>query len=283
MPTMLLREFRLPADRPAVMGIVNVTPDSFADGGRHLDPRAAIAHAQALVAEGVDILDIGAESTRPGAAPVKTEEELARLLPVLDGVLGLGVPVSVDTMKPAVMQAVVTRGVSMLNDVRGFRDPAAFATAVAAAGQGVGLAIMHMSGEPRTMQAAPTYADVAAEVDAWLAERVAAFIAAGVAPARLCIDPGFGFGKTLEHNLALLRDLGRLTRHGVTVLAGLSRKSMLGLLTGRSDPEERLAASLAGALIAATNGATILRVHDVAATRDALAVWCATRTADERT
>ncbi|MFN0160254.1 MAG: dihydropteroate synthase [Burkholderiales bacterium] len=283
MQTMLLRGYHLPADRPAVMGIVNVTPDSFADGGRHLEPAAAIAHAQALVAEGADILDIGAESTRPGATPVTADEELARLLPVLDGVLGLGRPVSVDTMKPAVMHAVVARGAAMLNDVRGFRATQAFAAAVEAAGQGVGLAIMHMAGEPRTMQAAPAYADVCAEVDAWLAERIAAFSAAGVAPAQLCIDPGFGFGKNLEHNLALLRGLKRLTRHGVTVLAGLSRKSMLGALTGRRDPGERLAASIAAALIAAANGATILRVHDVAATRDALAVWCATRTADERT
>ncbi|MBL8381233.1 MAG: dihydropteroate synthase [Burkholderiales bacterium] len=281
MPTMLLRGYRLPSDRPAVMGIVNVTPDSFADGGRYLEPAAAIAHARELVAEGADILDIGAESTRPGATPVSADEELARLLPLLEAVLGLGVPVSVDTMKPQVMHAVAARGAAMLNDVRGFRDAEAFAAAVAAARQGVGLAIMHMAGEPRTMQAAPSYADVNAEVDAWLAERVAAFVAAGVAPAQICIDPGFGFGKNLQHNLALLRGLERLTRHGVPVLAGLSRKSMLGALTGRSDPGQRLAASLAGALIAVKNGATILRVHDVAATRDALAVWCATRTADE--
>jgi dihydropteroate synthase len=277
---MRLRGHNLPADRPAVMGILNLTPDSFADGGRFADPRAAIEHARRLVGEGADILDIGAESTRPGAQPVTAAEELARLEPVLDGALALGVPVSIDTMKPAVMRAVVARGAALLNDVRGFRDTEAFAAGVAAAQGGVGLAIMHMAGEPRTMQHAPAYADVVGEVGTWLRARVDAFVAAGVPREQLCVDPGFGFGKTVAHNIALLKGLREVAPPGVALLAGLSRKSTIGALTGRADPDDRLAGSLAAALIAAQNGATILRVHDVAATRDALAVLAAARSPD---
>jgi dihydropteroate synthase len=254
------------------MGIVNVTPDSFSDGGRYVDPRAAIAHAERLAEEGADLLDIGGESTRPGSQPVSEQEELDRVLPVLDGVRGLGLPVSVDTMKPAVMRAAIAAGAAMINDVYGFRAPGAWD---AVRGGDCALCVMHMLGEPRTMQDDPRYGDVVVEVEAFLAGRMAAAEAVGIARERLWIDPGFGFGKTLEHNLALMRALPGLARLA-PVLVGVSRKRMIGALTGRDIPD-RLAGSVAAALRAVDNGAAVVRVHDVAATVDALRVWQATR------
>ena len=262
--------FRLPLDRPLIMGVVNVTPDSFSDGGRFLEPAAAIAQARALMEEGADLIDLGAESSRPGAAAeVSAEEELRRLLPVLRGLRDL--PLSVDTAKPEVMRAALAEGASMINDITALRAPGAV-EAVAAADAAV--CLMHMQGTPGTMQGQPSYDDVVAEVKAFLLERIACVRAAGIALERVVIDPGFGFGKTLEHNLELLRQLRQFESLGVPLLAGWSRKSSLGQITGRP-AGERLAASVAAALIAAQNGASILRVHDVAATRDALAVLAA--------
>lgn len=254
------------------MGIVNVTPDSFSDGGRYVDPSAAIRHAARLVEEGADLLDIGGESTRPGAQPVSIQAELDRVMPVLEGLHGLGVPVSVDTMKPEVMRAAIAAGAAMINDVYGFRAPGAWA---AVRDSDCALCIMHMLGEPRTMQDSPHYDDVVAEVEAFLAERIASAEAAGIARQRLVVDPGFGFGKTLDHNIALLRALPRLARLA-PVLAGMSRKRMIGALTGR-DIQDRMAGSLAAALRAVDNGAAIVRVHDVRETVDALKVWQSTR------
>jgi dihydropteroate synthase len=264
--------FRLSLHRPLIMGVVNVTPDSFSDGGRFLDPTAAVAHARQLIEEGADLVDLGAESSRPGAAAVVTaEEELRRLLPVLQGLRDAPVPVSVDTIKPEVMRVVLAEGATMINDINALRAPGAIA-AVAAADAAV--CLMHMQGTPGTMQQQPSYDDVVAEVKAFLLERVRAARAAGIALERIAIDPGFGFGKTLEHNLELLRHLREFEVLGVPLLAGWSRKSSLGKITGKPG-SERLAASVAAALIAAQNGARILRVHDVAATRDALAVLAA--------
>jgi dihydropteroate synthase len=253
------------------MGVVNVTPDSFSDGGRFLDPQAAIGHARALIGEGADILDVGAESSRPGARGVSAEEELSRLMPVLEGLSGCAIPVSVDTAKPEVMRAVIEAGASMINDIRALRAPSAL-EAVAASDAAV--CLMHMQGEPRTMQHEPRYRDVVAEVRAFLDERVAAAEGAGIARERIAVDPGFGFGKTVSHNFELLRKLERIAALGLPVVAGWSRKSMLGAITGRA-ADERLAASLAAALLAVERGARIVRVHDVAATRDALAVLAA--------
>jgi len=261
--------FRLALDRPLVMGIVNITPDSFSDGGRFLDPGAAIAHARELIDEGADILDLGAESTRPGAQPVSAAEEIGRLAPVLDALRDAPLPVSVDTMKPEVMRAALDRGAAMINDVGALAAPGAL-DAVAASGCGV--CLMHMQGEPRTMQAAPHYDDVVGEVKAFLAARVEACERAGIERERIVIDPGFGFGKTVEHNFALLRGLPQLAQLGLPLLAGWSRKSSLGKITGR-EPQQRLAASLAAALLALQRGARILRVHDVRETRDVIAVW----------
>jgi dihydropteroate synthase len=264
--------FRLSLHRPLIMGVVNVTPDSFSDGGRFVEPAAAIAHAHQLIEEGADLVDLGAESSRPGAAAVVTaEEELRRLLPVLQGLRDAPVPVSVDTIKPEVMRAALVEGATMINDINALRAPGAIA-AVAAADAAV--CLMHMQGTPGTMQQQPSYDDVVAEVKAFLLERVRAARAAGIALERIAIDPGFGFGKTLEHNLELLRHLREFEVLGVPLLAGWSRKSSLGKITGKPG-SERLAASVAAALIAAQNGARILRVHDVAATRDALAVLAA--------
>jgi len=254
------------------MGIVNVTPDSFSDGGRHLEAASAVAHATHLIEEGADLLDIGGESTRPGAAPVSVHEELHRVLPVVEALQDCGVPLSVDTMKPEVMRAVLDAGAAMINDVYGFRAPGAWQ---AVRDSDCLLCIMHMQGAPRTMQDAPVYADVVAEVEAFLIERIQSAAAAGIDPVRICIDPGFGFGKTLAHNLALVRALPHMTRLA-PVLAGLSRKRMLGALTGR-DVGERLAGSLAIALRAVQNGASVVRVHDVRETVDAIKVWQATR------
>ena len=261
--------FSLALDRPLVMGIVNVTPDSFSDGGRFLDPRAAVAHARELIEQGADILDIGAESTRPGAQPVSAADEIGRLRPVLDALRESRVPISVDTMKPEVMRAALDLGAAMINDVAALAAPGAL-DAVAASDCGV--CLMHMQGEPRSMQAAPHYDDVVGEVKAFLAARVEACLRAGVARERIVVDPGLGFGKTVEHNFELLRGLPQLAQLGRPLLVGWSRKSSLGRITGRA-PQDRLAASLAAALLALQRGARILRVHDVKETRDVIAVW----------
>ena len=262
-------KFSLDLSRPLVMGVVNVTPDSFSDGGLFLDAKQAVAHARRLIGEGADILDIGGESTRPGAAPVTLEEERRRVLPVLEALVDSGVPVSVDTRKPQLMRDAVVTGAAMVNDVAALAAPGAL-EAVAKAP--VAVCLMHMQGEPGSMQANPSYHDVVAEVREYLAGRVATAESAGIARDRMVVDPGFGFGKTLEHNLELLARLRELRLPGVALLAGLSRKAMLGKLTGR-EPHERVHASVAAALAAVQNGAHIVRVHDVAATRDALAVW----------
>ena len=249
------------------MGVVNATPDSFSDGGRYLEPEAAIRHARTLLLEGADVIDVGGESTRPGAAPVEAPEELERVLPVVRALRD--VPVSVDTRRPAVMRAVLAEGASMINDVQALAAPGAV-EAVAAADCAV--CLMHMKGEPRTMQRDPQYDDVVVEVRDFLAGRIAACEAAGIARGRIVADPGFGFGKTVDHNLTLLRRLPEIAMLGVPVLAGWSRKSSLGTLTGR-DPGERLAGSLAAALLSLLGGARILRVHDVKETRDVVRVW----------
>ncbi len=259
-------------DRPFIMGVINVTPDSFSDGGRYLESGAAIVHARRLMEEGADLLDIGAESSRPGAEGVSAEQELSRLLPVLRELRDAPVPISVDTVKPEVMRVAIDTGASMVNDITALRAPGALETV---ASSDVGVCLMHMQGEPRTMQREPHYGDVVAEVKAFLAERVAASEASGIARERIVIDPGFGFGKSVAHNFELLRNLGRFADAGLPVMAGWSRKSTLGAVTGRG-AAERLSASIAAALLAAQHGARILRVHDVAATRDALAVLAAT-------
>jgi dihydropteroate synthase len=261
--------YRLILDRPLIMGVVNVTPDSFSDGGHYLRLDAAVDHARRLIDEGADLLDIGGESTRPGAAAVSLDEERRRVLPVLQALVSAGVPLSVDTQKPELMREAVAAGATMINDVNGFEAADALA-AVAACNSAI--CIMHKQGSPQTMQQAPRYGDVVSEVNGYLQTRIAAAEAAGIARQRIVIDPGFGFGKTLEHNLGLLRDLGRVAASGLPVLAGLSRKSMIGALTGR-EVGDRVFGSVAAALIAAQRGAAILRVHDVAATRDAFAVW----------
>ncbi len=258
----------LDLSRPRVMGIVNVTADSFSDGGRFLAHDRAISHGLGLAADGADLVDVGGESTRPGAAPVPEEEELARVMPVLRALVREGVAVSVDTMKPGVMRQAIDAGCVLVNDVNAFRAEGAIA-AVAAAG--VGLCAMHMKGTPATMQEDPRYDDVVAEVRDYLLGRAAALEAAGVARERIAIDPGFGFGKTFAHNAALLAGLGRIAAPGYPVLAGLSRKRMIGEITGRP-VEDRVAGSVAAALLAVQNGARIVRVHDVKETVDALKV-----------
>ena len=261
--------FKLSLERPLVMGVVNITPDSFSDGGMFADTERAIAHAQRLIGEGADILDLGGESTRPGAAPVSLEVERRRVLPVLEALASGGVPVAVDTRKPELMREAIAAGAAMINDVTALSGPGALAAVARAP---VAVCLMHMQGDPATMQANPDYRDVVREVRDFLAQRVAVAEAAGIARNRIVVDPGFGFGKTVEHNLALLRSLREFTSLGGALLAGLSRKAMLGRLTGR-EPLERVHASVAAALLAIQNGAHIVRVHDVAATRDALAVW----------
>jgi dihydropteroate synthase len=260
--------FKLALERPLVMGVVNITPDSFSDGGMFADTERAIAHAQRLIGEGVDILDLGGESTRPGAAPVSLEVERRRVLPVLEALASGGVPVAVDTRKPELMREAIAAGAAMINDVTALSGPGALAAVARAP---VAVCLMHMQGDPATMQSNPDYRDVVREVRDFLAQRVAVAEAAGIARNRIVVDPGFGFGKTVEHNLALLRSLREFTSLGGALLAGLSRKAMLGKLTGR-EPRERVHASVAAALLAVQNGAHIVRVHDVAATRDALAV-----------
>ncbi|NDK39940.1 dihydropteroate synthase [Pseudoxanthomonas gei] len=258
-------------DRPQVMGIVNVTPDSFSDGGAHETLEAAVAHALRLVEEGADLLDIGGESTRPGAQTVSVEEELRRVIPVIEQLATrVSVPISIDTSKPEVMCAAVAAGAGMINDVYGLRREGAMEAAAAA---GVPVVLMHMHGEPHSMQQAPDYDDVVGDVHRFLTERLFAAEMAGIARKHLLVDPGFGFGKNTAHNLALLAQLQRFTELGVPVLAGLSRKRTIGELTGRDDARDRIAGSVAAHLIAAQRGAMILRVHDVAATVDALKVW----------
>jgi dihydropteroate synthase len=253
---------------PCVMGILNVTPDSFYDGGR-VDHDAALAHARQMIADGARIIDVGGESTRPGAEAVDEQEELCRVAPIIEVLAREGACVSVDTMKPAVMRAALDAGAAMVNDVRALQAPGAIEVAAAS---DAAVCLMHMQGEPATMQRAPAYADVVAEVRGFLARRAQACLDAGIAADRIVIDPGFGFGKTVAHNLALLRGLGEIAGLRYPVLVGVSRKGMLGAITGR-DVGDRLAGSVAAALAAAVRGARILRVHDVAATVDALAVW----------
>jgi dihydropteroate synthase len=255
------------------MGVVNITPDSFSDGGRFLEPHAAVHHARKLAEDGADLIDIGGESTRPGAAPVSEAEELERVLPVLEKIHDLCV--SVDTRRPAVMKAALEAGASMINDVQALQAPGALD---AVRNSRCAVCLMHMKGEPATMQREPHYDDVVAEVKSFLAARVRAAEGAGIARERLVVDPGFGFGKTAAHNLTLLQRLAELQDLGVPLAAGLSRKSTLGKITGRA-VTERLAGSLAMALVALQRGATILRVHDVRETRDVVAVWEAIRTA----
>ena len=266
------RRFRLDLARPLVMGIVNVTPDSFSDGGRYAQADAARAHCDQLVAQGADILDIGGESTRPGARLPDTAEQLERVRPVLRHAVTLGVPVSVDTADPVVMREALEIGVDILNDVRALQAPGALD--VAAGDPSVGICLMHMQGEPGSMQVAPHYEgdDVVGAVMAFLAGRRDAALAAGIAQERIALDPGIGFGKTPAHNLALAVEQARLLQLGCPLLLGWSRKSTLGQLTGRP-VGERMVASVAAALAAVRQGASVVRVHDVAETVDALKVW----------
>lgn len=261
---------RLALSRPLIMGIINATPDSFSGDGLALDVGRALAQARAFVEDGADILDIGGESTRPGATPVGVEEEIRRVVPLIEALRELDVPLSIDSFKPQVMRAALSAGATLINDINSLRAPGALELAAAS---DAAVCLMHMQGTPQTMQDNPAYQDVVAEVGAFLAERSAACVAAGIAPERIVIDPGFGFGKTPGHNLQLLQGLDRLVASGHPVLVGLSRKSLLGKLTGRK-VSERVAASVAAAIAAVAHGAAIVRVHDVAATRDALAVWC---------
>ena len=264
-----LGNFRLTLDKPLLMGIVNVTPDSFSDGGQHASREAAIAHARRLIEEGADILDIGGESTRPGAQPVALDEERRRVLPVVEALVGCGVPLSVDTRKPALMREAIAAGASFVNDIDALESAEALDIVARSA---AAVCLMHKQGDPQTMQQDPRYSDVVQEVADYLAGRIGAAKHAGIGRERIVVDPGFGFGKTYEHNLALLRALPELRKLGVPVLAGLSRKAMLGRITGR-EAGARVYASVAAALFATERGASILRVHDVTATRDALAVW----------
>ncbi len=258
-------------DRPRVMGIVNVTPDSFSDGGDHFGTDAAVAHGLRLAEEGADLLDVGGESTRPGADAVDVDEEMRRVVPVIERLAReTALPISVDTSRPEVMRAAVDAGAGMINDVYGLRRDAALDTAVSL---GVPVVLMHMLGEPRSMQESPRYDDVVAEVHRFLAERIFAAEMAGIDKKRIVVDPGFGFGKMREHNLLLLANLDRFADLGVPVLAGLSRKRTIGEITGRDLPAARVHGSVAAHLLAVERGARIVRVHDVAATVDALAVW----------
>ncbi|WP_136419296.1 dihydropteroate synthase [Herbaspirillum sp. ST 5-3] len=261
--------------RPLVMGILNITPDSFSDGGQFHSLDLALSRAEQMIADGVDIIDIGGESSRPGAEPLPLDEELRRVMPVLYALRDCGKPLSLDTYKPEVMREAIAAGVDMINDINGFRADGALSVVKES---DCALCIMHMLRDPTTMQVTPHYDNVTEEVTAFLRERVAAMEQTGIDRRRLCIDPGFGFGKTLEHNLALLRDLGRMADEvGVPILAGLSRKSMIGAITGRP-VEQRMAGSVAAAIAAVARGARIVRVHDVAETMDALKVWQAVAT-----
>lgn len=262
--------FSLPLRRPLVMGVVNVTPDSFSDGGEYFSCEHAVARAEQLVADGADILDLGGESSRPGSVPVPFEEERRRVMPVLNRIVGLGVPVSVDTTKASLMREALDHGASMINDIFALDDQGAVEVIAATR---AGVCLMHTQGKPKTMQNAPHYENVVSEVSGFLSERANRLLDKGVDPRRIVLDPGFGFGKTLVHNLELLQGLRNIVALGFPVLAGLSRKSLLGRITGRSDSNSRLGGSLAAALFAVHNGASIVRVHDVAETCAALQVW----------
>jgi dihydropteroate synthase len=257
---------------PRVMGVLNVTPDSFSDGGRYADLDAAVARAERMVEEGAAIVDVGGESTRPGASPVSSDEEIRRVVPVIERLVSrVAVPVSVDTSKPEVMRAAVGAGAQMINDVRALRVPGAL---VSAASSGAAVCLMHMQGEPATMQSAPAYRDVVADVRGFLDARVAACLSAGIPREKICIDPGIGFGKLPEHNLALLAGLAGIGEPSLPVMVGVSRKSLVGMITGRP-PADRLAGSVAFAALAVVRGARIVRAHDVAATVDAVKVAAA--------
>lgn len=259
----------LDLSRPVIMGVLNVTPDSFSDGGRFEKPSDALKRAEQMFEEGADVLDVGGESTRPGAAEVPWEEELRRVRPVVEAMAHRGFPVSVDTSRPEVMRAVIDMGAAIINDVRALRVSGALE---AVAASGVGVCVMHMQGTPATMQVAPEYRDVLVEVSDFLRERAQMCEAAGIARDRIVLDPGFGFGKTPDHNLRLLRHLSDIAGMGWPVLAGLSRKSLLGHIVGRP-VTDRQSASVTAALIAVERGAVVVRVHDIAATRDALLLW----------
>jgi dihydropteroate synthase len=259
-----------PTSRPLVMGILNVTPDSFSDSGKYHALDAAISHAEEMIAAGVDIIDIGGESTRPGSLPVSLQDELARVMPLVYALRDCGKPLSIDTYKPEVMREAIAAGADMINDINGFRAPGALQ---AVAELDCALCVMHMQKDPQSMQLEPEYQDVIADVSTFLRERVAAMEQIGIARDRLCIDPGFGFGKSLAHNLALLKNMGQLQiAIDLPLLAGLSRKSMIGAILDKP-VTHRMAGSLAAALAAVENGARIVRVHDVAETVDALTVW----------
>ena len=270
---LLCGRYRLSLDRPLVMGVLNITPDSFADGGVFLDLRDATDRVRQMLDEGADIVDIGGESTRPGAVPTPEAYELDRVIPLLENIRlscnARGVPISVDTRKPVVMRAAIAAGASMINDINALRAPGA----IEALSEGsAAVCLMHMQGEPSTMQHSVSYDDVVADVAAFLAERASACVAAGIDRHRIVLDPGFGFGKTVEHNLTLLRRLSEIAALGYPLLAGLSRKSTIGVLTGRN-VDDRMAGSVAAALAAVARGAGIVRVHDVRETADALKVW----------
>jgi dihydropteroate synthase len=272
-----LKSRTLDLSSPVVMGVVNVTPDSFYDGGRWLEPGRAVSHALEMAGQGAGLLDVGGESTRPGASPAGEDEELGRVLPVIEAVSAASeVPVSVDTAKPEVMRAAAAAGAELINDVNGLRAPGALE---AAAQTGCGVCLMHMQGEPRTMQEAPVYDDVVEDVYRFLAERVEAAVGAGIPEGRIAVDPGFGFGKTLAHNLSLMRHLDRLAGLGRPILVGVSRKSMIGAVTGRA-VAGRLPAGLALAALAVERGANIIRTHDVAPTLDVVKMTAAVLAAD---
>ena len=260
----------LPQSRPLVMGILNATPDSFSDGGKFQNLDLALSRAEQMISEGVDIIDIGGESTRPGSQALPLEEELRRILPLIYAVRDCGKPLSIDTYKPEVMRQALEAGADMINDINAFRIEGALRTVRES---NCGICIMHMQREPQTMQHEPHYDDVSREVSSFLRDRVSAAESEGIVLSRICVDPGFGFGKNLEHNIALLRDIGRIERDtGVPVLAGMSRKSMIGAMTGKP-VDQRLAGSIAAALAAVARGARIVRVHDVSETLDAIRVW----------
>ncbi len=270
--------FEFSLKRPLLMGIVNVTPDSFSDGGQHLSAEAAITHARTLIVEGAQIIDLGAESTRPGALPVSVQEELARLLPVIAALRDSGAALSVDTCKPEVMQAALDAGADIINDVTGMRDPQA--QRVVARHPSCGVCVMHMQGEPRTMQLNPHYLNVVTEVSAALVAQAQLLEKLGVQRARISLDPGLGFGKTAEQNYQLLKGLATLVHSGYPVVLGASRKSMLGAITGKP-VDQRLSGSIAAALAGIARGVAVLRVHDVDATHDALKVWQSVQAAED--
>lgn len=274
----LCGRFEFSLKRPLLMGIVNVTPDSFSDAGQHAHAASAIAHAKKLVAEGADIIDIGGESTRPGALPVSIQEELARILPVIAAMRDCGAAISVDTCKPEVMQAALDAGADIINDVTGMRHPQA--QRVVAAHPRCGVCLMHMQGEPRTMQSHPTYQDVVHEVQEALVAQAQLLERLGVNRVRISLDPGLGFGKTLEHNYQLLYGLAKLVQSGYPIVLGASRKSLIGRVTGKP-VDQRLSGSIAAALAGVARGVAVVRVHDVDATRDALKVWQAIQVAGD--